>query len=424
MKKTYIIAFIFLLFAGIPSLVPAKAEENNNTYKWVEKASLPEALFGTSTTVVDGKIYMIGGGKDDKVYNHTYVYDPKSDAWSQKSNMPTARKGAASAVVDGKIYIIGGHGGKGVGPSNKVEVYNPKNDTWETAPNLPQRQYAASAAVVGNNIYVIGGHAFETPSYLNNKNYCYDTNTKTWSEKKPAPINLEYLTTSVVDGKIYALGGFGSKTSVGNKTIYEYNPSSDTWDKKKDLLKSYMGSSSTTIDGKIFIIGGSYSSSNVYDTVQVYDPAKDTVEEFNKIQYARTFSAAVSIDKNIYVIGGTKVGGAWESNSGALNYVEMLSLESKTDTPPKSEKPTDQSQTDNKRAKLIVTMITGLEKEYDLPMKEVNEFINWYDQKDTGSGSSKHAINIYDKKGPYTSRKDYVIFKNILMFQVNEYNAD
>ncbi|OKP91349.1 discoidin domain-containing protein [Paenibacillus sp. P32E] len=73
------------------------------------------------------------------------------------------------------------------------------------------------------------------------------------------------------------------------------------------------------------------------------------------------------------------------------------------------------------RAILVVTMNTGLEKEFDLPMSEVNAFLNWYD---TASGTTRYGINKHDNnKGPFSSRKEYVIFDKILTFSVDEYSA-
>ncbi|PYE49281.1 hypothetical protein DFQ00_106264 [Paenibacillus barcinonensis] len=77
------------------------------------------------------------------------------------------------------------------------------------------------------------------------------------------------------------------------------------------------------------------------------------------------------------------------------------------------------------RAILVVTMTTGLEKEYDLPMSDINAFLNWYDARDAGSGPAKLAINKYsNNKGPFSKRTDYVIFDKILTFEVNEYSTN
>lgn len=76
------------------------------------------------------------------------------------------------------------------------------------------------------------------------------------------------------------------------------------------------------------------------------------------------------------------------------------------------------------RAIMTITMTTGLQKEYDLSITEVNAFLSWYDAKDAGTGSSKYAIDKHNNnKGPFSKRIDYVIFKNILSFEVNEYST-
>ncbi|MFB0843987.1 hypothetical protein [Paenibacillus oleatilyticus] len=74
------------------------------------------------------------------------------------------------------------------------------------------------------------------------------------------------------------------------------------------------------------------------------------------------------------------------------------------------------------RAILVVTLDTGLEKEFDLSMTEVNAFITWYEGKAAGTGPASYAIDKHDNnKGPFKSRKDYVIFDKILTYEVNEY---
>ncbi|WP_068498723.1 fibronectin type III domain-containing protein [Paenibacillus kribbensis] len=84
---------------------------------------------------------------------------------------------------------------------------------------------------------------------------------------------------------------------------------------------------------------------------------------------------------------------------------------------------TDPEQPSGNRAILVVTMTTGLEKEFDLSMKEVNDFIAWYESKQSGAGSASYAINKHDNnKGPFSSRKDYMLYDRILTFEVSEYS--
>ncbi|MGG4500035.1 fibronectin type III domain-containing protein [Paenibacillus polymyxa] len=90
---------------------------------------------------------------------------------------------------------------------------------------------------------------------------------------------------------------------------------------------------------------------------------------------------------------------------------------------PSTGEPTNPQSPSGNRAILVVTMTTGLEKEFDLSMKEVNDFIAWYEGKQAGSGSASYAINKHDNnKGPFSSRKDYMLYDRILMFEVSEYS--
>jgi hypothetical protein len=110
-----------------------------------------------------------------------------------------------------------------------------------------------------------------------------------------------------------------------------------------------------------------------------------------------------------------------------LGALEMYNTN--PDTPPTTPNPDptptpEPEQPTGDRAILVVTMDTGLEKEFDLSMKEINSFISWYEAKQAGSGTASYAIDKHNNnKGPFSNRKDYVIFNKILTFEVSEYST-
>ncbi|WHX51008.1 hypothetical protein QNH46_10375 [Paenibacillus woosongensis] len=74
------------------------------------------------------------------------------------------------------------------------------------------------------------------------------------------------------------------------------------------------------------------------------------------------------------------------------------------------------------RALLFIMLSTGEIKEYDLSMNEVNAFIQWYETRATGVGPITFAIDKHNNnKGPFTNRKDYIIYDKIITFEVNAY---
>ena len=100
-KKTKI---TFVLVALVTAMVFTSAD-SARAATWTQKADMPTARWHLSTSVVDGKIYAIGGvGSFKKVEE----YDPATDTWTEKADMPTRRIFIATSVVDGKIYAIGG----------------------------------------------------------------------------------------------------------------------------------------------------------------------------------------------------------------------------------------------------------------------------------------------------------------------------
>jgi len=99
------------------------------------------------------------------------IYDPAANTWTQASDMPRPRMGHTASLVDGKIYLIGGYdygvvelwkeGKIDDAEAGKlfsiVDVYDPETDTWATAADIPFSIDNHTAAVVSGRIYVIGG---------------------------------------------------------------------------------------------------------------------------------------------------------------------------------------------------------------------------------------------------------------------------
>ncbi|MGY8615267.1 Kelch repeat-containing protein [Bacillus velezensis] len=430
MKKSWLVVFVILAFAVLVSYVPVQAEQTSSESKsdskeWVPKANLPESRTSAMTASVNGKIYVFGGTHNGVSTSTTYVYDPESNEWSNKNNMPIAVTSGSAVAVGEKIYIIGGVNAKSSSSEylNTVLVYNTQNDTWKKEDNIPSEKPSYSSVVaVGKHIYVMGG-AYENLSKI----FCYDTESKIWSQKRDLPVPIGGATAQTFNGKIYIIGGANSilmppKTTYDS--IYEYDPETDIWLEKNKLLTGVQYTTSALLDGKIYILGGGSSSNKeVTSEVQVYNPKDNSVTELKGFTNKRMAASAASIGSKLYIIGGQSVyDSISRQKTGLLNSVEMFDTSKQTDVNP--EKP-EEPKSNGDRAILTITMTTGLEKEFDLSMEEVNDFINWYDQKDSGTGPSRYEIDKHNNNiGPFENRKDHVIFKNILTFEVNEYSTN
>ena len=76
--------------------------------KWTRKADMPTGRSHPSTSVVNGKIYAIGGIIGMEAASTVEEYNPMTDTWTEKADMPTPRTYLSTSAVNGKIYAIGG----------------------------------------------------------------------------------------------------------------------------------------------------------------------------------------------------------------------------------------------------------------------------------------------------------------------------
>ncbi len=268
---------------------------------WTQKADMPTARYSLSTSVVNGKIYAIGG---TTVYGGTKLatveeYDPATDTWTQKADMPTARSGLSTSEVNGKIYAIGGVGGTKLAT---VEEYDPATDTWTQKADMPTPRGALATSVVNGRIYAIG-----SGSTLK-KVEEYDPATDTWAEKADMPTGRKFLSTSVVNGKIYAIGGQTPNAWPAFPSVEEYDPVTDTWTKKADMPILRNAMSTSVVDGKIYAFGGNARKGGVpISTLTQYDPATDTWTAKDDMPVRMMGLSTSVVGGKIYVIGGTSV---------------------------------------------------------------------------------------------------------------------
>ena len=305
MKFRNLTVFIFITFLiALPSLSFAQEIE------WMTKANMPTARSWFSTSVVNGKIYAIGGYLRAEVLSTVEEYDPATNTWTKKAHMLKARAYLSTCAVDGKIYAIGG----GVGLS-RIEQYDPVTDTWTRKTDMTNGRGFLGVSVVNGKIYTIGGLSSDgTVSIVEE----YDPTTDSWSRKTDMPTARSGLSTGVVNGKIYAIGGdyWDNVNSFGTyyTKVEEYDPSTDTWTVKTPLPTPTTSPATVVVDDKIYLIGGLGAVSEepgaetyFLSDVMKYDPATDIWTKEGDLRVPRTALSASVVAGRIYVIGGHEV---------------------------------------------------------------------------------------------------------------------
>lgn len=218
--------------------------------------------------VYENKIYAIGGttepgaavrcqgGSDKiKVTGVNEVYDPATNTWENKTSMLTPRADASTSIVNGKIYVIGGYG-TDLKDTGITEVYDPANGSWTIQAAAPFAFGRFASAVVGSSIYLFGS----TQSYnelMQTKwttyTLVYNVENNTWSYAKPSPIVL------ADPGVGQTTGTFAPKAIYVisyNNITQRYNPESDTWSICAEMPLYSDDFGTTVLDDLIYVVGG------------------------------------------------------------------------------------------------------------------------------------------------------------------------
>ena len=282
---------------------------------WTTRAEMPTARFALSTSVVDGKIYAIGGAEHmyGECISIVETHDPATDTWAIKADMPTPRGFLSTSVVDGKIYAIGGAPRDNT-TTSAVEEYEPVTDTWTTKAEMPTARFGLSTSVVNGKIYAIGGRTEPGGGRTATVEEC-DPATDTWTTRTDMPTRRFIHSASVVNGKIYVISGSsGSFHGPALSTVEEYDPATDTWVRKTDMPTARQSLSASVVDGQIYAIGGA-KEPDVYATVEVYDPVTDTWTTKADMITARHILSTSVVNRKIYAIGGSALMMWWRSST-------------------------------------------------------------------------------------------------------------
>ena len=227
---------------------------------WVTRASsIPDPGYYLAATALGSKIYVLGGlSASATSLDAMREYNPSTDQWELKQPMLTSREYPGVAVVGSNIYVFGGYERNGAGFLSSVEMYDPVADTWTTRTSMSNARNSFTATVVNGKVYCIGG---QTPSVTNVVEE-YNPTLDTWTSRIPMPTARFSHGASLYEGRIYVYGG-----EDGNgddlDTVEVYDPTFDSWSSYANIGAARQVWSSI-IDGKIYVVGGTSSKAGTY----------------------------------------------------------------------------------------------------------------------------------------------------------------
>lgn len=252
---------------------------DNERSEW-EDASVTEIgipRINAAAVAYNGEIYVIGGRSGSSTLSSVEIYNPLSNAWRSADSLNDAREGHAAIIINNKICVFGGVKDDNDYPLT-IEIYDESSDDWFLSPSeIIQPRALIFAGTIQNRIYMFGGvNVFPRRNgYSATVDGAWNFN---WTEISSLQKSRGYGASVVLDDqRIMMLGGYTLTDTTDRVEVF--NPSIPSLVDSTALLAPRLGLNTVAIGDTIFAIGGSSAGENrPLSTVDILKPTPVSLE--------------------------------------------------------------------------------------------------------------------------------------------------
>jgi len=283
--------------------------------KWKELAPLPECCTAHTAVFLHGSVYVGGGsaGKNEKVRDcyRLDIYNLITNRWDS-TPITTPYCSFAMTVLDDKLIIVGGE--KDNAPTNKVHVLD--CGEWKCYSTMPTARTTLCAVGYQSRLIAVGGQIKVDSKWTRTATTeILDTSNGCWYTCDDLPIPHSQLKATVVNNTLYLLGGYtaGLKPSSQVITASLDNLSSHQlkWQSLPDT--PWCVSAPVALYNKfILTVGGRRPHDLTSKTTEVcaFNPSTGVWEQIANIPSARTHSGIANVTNGMFIMmGGANIHG-------------------------------------------------------------------------------------------------------------------
>uniref|UniRef100_G3PCE5 BTB domain-containing protein n=1 Tax=Gasterosteus aculeatus aculeatus TaxID=481459 RepID=G3PCE5_GASAC len=273
----------------------------------------PRRSTGTAEVIVT-----VGGEDDKVVLRSVESFDPVTHQWKNLACLPFAVSKHGLVVSeqlsghdsdmflstflsgDSTLYLAGGEFPDG-SASREMWRYDPCFDSWMEMAPMNVARSELGLVMLDGFVYAVGG--WEGRSRLDSVE-CYDPHTNSWQFKESVKMAVTSPAVVALDGLLYVTGGAVLEDGDGTDLAQVYNPQTSAWAEVAPMQIARSGSAACTLKGKIYVIGGWHASTENTDKVECYSPKTNQWTMCAPMKERRYRPGAAVVDGKIYVLGG------------------------------------------------------------------------------------------------------------------------
>lgn len=212
------------------------------TGSWSQGPALDSAESETAATVLDGRMYVVGGYSGRRTFQR---FDFATGTWTRLADLPAGRDHAMAQSVAGAVYAFGGYLPLGVDDAPLFK-YDVASNTWASVTGVPYAS-ASGSAFLNGRFYVgdADGDLFEFEPATGNSRLipAFDATERDHSQV------VAFL------GEIWMIGGRSLPTFEQSRVTI-YNPVTGEWRTGPSLREARAGFAASVLGNRIVVAGG------------------------------------------------------------------------------------------------------------------------------------------------------------------------
>ncbi|MEM4139005.1 MAG: kelch repeat-containing protein, partial [Sulfolobaceae archaeon] len=247
------------------------------TLKWTFGPSLPIPLYAPLVITYNNTIYVIGGVTVNNTINK-YVLKLVGNYWSIVSTLPTPVYYAIGFGWNDKIYVIGGFTklssgvgiiGGAVSMTDLVQIYDLRSGSWTTS-NAPIKVAEAGYTFNGTHLIIVGGYV--GLAQFSSSVYIYNPSTNNWTELPSLPVDIFSEAVAYYHKVILVVEGISSSIYEpigGNFKVYAFYEGK--WYVIGNVSESFYSFAYSQDGNTLYIIGGiNWATSQISDKILTF----------------------------------------------------------------------------------------------------------------------------------------------------------
>jgi N-acetylneuraminic acid mutarotase len=171
---------------------------------------------------------------------------------------------------------------------------------WTSVPPIPLARSEFAAAVIDGKIYAVGG--FDGGNRVD----ALDPTTGVWTQTLSLPELVHHSGVAALGNRLFVVGGYSEEDMTAFHTVWSWSPGETIWTIHAPLPKARGALGLAVVDDAIYAVGGAFETLGgpVCGETLRFDAIADRWDELAPMVTPREHLAVVTVDTRVHAIGG------------------------------------------------------------------------------------------------------------------------